>query len=366
MKRYIAIAALALTAAFAGPAAEALAKEYLITGVRPGKLVLIDARARTVERVYDIPDATPGPGPSTIVASPDGKVAYVTVNRWESVSGIDLDTGEQVFRADFSSPDIRVKAIFAMDISPDGKELYVALAPVKLLPGEYQVQDARIAVYNTADGVGAEPVRFLPVPRQTAILASSTDGKRLYAVNREVTIIDSQSGDVIDVYPTQAWDRPTFYPPDIIDIWPQWEQAQVFSTLYYTARSDISLEDPTAWWTGMLTIDLASGDIAIKEFENTAGFYFSSVVDPVKRNIAYGVYLTLAKIDFVSGETLASVPLDHSYYDVNISSDGTELYVGGTMSDIAVYSTETLEKIGSIEMPEGANQALASLRIIQR
>ena len=36
------------------------------------------------------------------------------------------------------------------------------------------------------------------------------------------------------------------------------------------------------------------------------------------------------------------------------------------MGDIAVYATETLEKLGTIEMPGGADQSLASLRIIHR
>jgi hypothetical protein len=36
------------------------------------------------------------------------------------------------------------------------------------------------------------------------------------------------------------------------------------------------------------------------------------------------------------------------------------------MNDISVYDSETLEKIGRIEMPGGADQALASMRVIQR
>jgi hypothetical protein len=42
------------------------------------------------------------------------------------------------------------------------------------------------------------------------------------------------------------------------------------------------------------------------------------------------------------------------------------VYVGGTMSDIAVYDAKTFEQLGKIAMPDGADQALASLRLIQR
>jgi hypothetical protein len=36
------------------------------------------------------------------------------------------------------------------------------------------------------------------------------------------------------------------------------------------------------------------------------------------------------------------------------------------MSDIAAYETETFQQLGPIEMPGGADQALASRRLIQR
>ena len=135
-------------------AAEADAKDYLLTGVKPDKLVLVDPAARKVERVYDIPEA--GPGPVTIAPSPDGKVAYVLANRWESISGIDLDSGEEVFRADLSGGDERVKAIFGMDVSPDGKTLAVYESPVRLYLGEYEVQPTRISFFDTSAGKGAK------------------------------------------------------------------------------------------------------------------------------------------------------------------------------------------------------------------
>ena len=128
----------------------------------------------------------------------------------------------------------------------------------------------------------------------------------------------------------------------------------------------MDLADPAAYWTGVLTLDLASGEFKIVDVENTEVFYFSSVVNPVRRNEVYGVYNTIAKMDVDAGKTLASTELDHSYYDINISSDGSEVYVGGTMGNIAVYSTDSLERLDSIEMPGGADMALSSLRVIQR
>ena len=363
MKKSHITAALALFVGLTG-GQSALAKDYLLTGLKPDKLVVVDAAARKVESVHTIPEAAPGP--VTITPSPDGKVAYVIVNRWESISGIDLASGEEVFRADLSSEEERVKAIFGMDISPDGKTLAVYESPVKLGLGEYEVQPTRISFFDTGAGKGAKRSRSIPAPRQITILMYAEDGSKLYGMGRAVYVIDPEDGKVIKEHKTQAWERENFYPPDILDVWSQWEQAGIFSTPYYTARSDMSLEDPAAYWTGLLTLDLGTGEFKINEVENTDIFYFSSVVSPSDPNLVYGVYNNLSKLDAAQGKALGRVELDHSYYAVNISSDGKEVYIGGTISDIAVYDAESLKKLGNIDMPGGANQALSTLRVIQR
>ena len=143
------LAAVSCLSMVAAGAAPSLAKDYLLTGAKPDKLVLVDPAARKVEKACTVPDT--GTGILTVVPAPDASTAYVIVNHWESVSGIDLDSCEQVFRADFSSGDERVKAPFGMDISPDGRELFVIQSPVRLGLGEYEVQPTRIAVYDTGE-----------------------------------------------------------------------------------------------------------------------------------------------------------------------------------------------------------------------
>lgn len=340
------------------------AKEYLLTGVKPDRLALVDARARSVERIYTIPDA--GPGVLTLVPSPDGRLAYAIVNQWESVSGIDLDSGEQVFRADLSHGDIRAKAMFGMDISPDGKELYVFVSPVRLGVGEYEVQDTYVAVFDTGAGLDAEPVRTFPAPRRTAILAASTDGSRLYSVNWDITTLDPQSGEVMGVHELRHWNRENYAEPDVLGVWPQWNQTMVYSNPYFAVRTDKSPDDPSAYKTGIFTLDLKTDEFRVQDFENTSVVVFSSVIDPTNRDLAYAVYTQLSKVDLAKGELLGRVDLDHTYYAINISGDGKEVYVGGTMDDIGVYDAENLEKIDTIKLPSGNDMALSSLRIIER
>ena len=339
----------------------AQAKDFIITGVKPNKLVVIDARARKVVKTITIPKAAPGP--VTIATSPDGKIAYVVVNRWESVSGINIETGKQVFRADLSGGDERVKIMFGIDVSPDGKELAIYESPVKLGLGEYKVQPTRISIYDTAT---SKRLRSIPAPRQVTILMYSKDGTKLYGMGRALYVIDPADGTILKRHETQKWTRANYSPPDILDVWSQFEQAGVFSTPYYAVRTDKKPEDPKAYITGILTLDLTTGEFKLKDVENTDIFYFSTVVSPTNPNHVFGVYNNLSKFDISKGKALKRIDLDHSYYDINISTDGTEVYVGGTMSDITVYSAATLKKLGRIKMPGGANMAISSMRIIQR
>lgn len=367
MKKFLAGAAIALTASvfvLAGSPAEVGAKEFLVTGAKPDKLLVIDAKAREVVKTHTIPNAAPGL--LTVTPSPDGKTAYAIVNGWESVSGIDLDSGKEVFRADFSKKGVRSKAMFGMDISPDGKELFVFLSPVKLGLGEYEVQDVHIAVYNTADGVGAQPVRTLPAPRRTALLLSSTDGTKLYAVSWDIVEMDPKTGKVTGTHKIRNWGRENYSEPDVLDVWPQFEQSGIFSTPYYAVRTDLSPDDPAAYKTGLVTLDLKTGAFEAEDFEDTSVVIFSSAINPVRRNEVYMVYTQLTKMDRDKHEVVKRIDLDHTYYCLNVSKDGSEIYLAGTMNDIAVYSTDSFERIGTIQVPGGADLALASIRVVDR
>jgi quinohemoprotein amine dehydrogenase beta subunit len=353
-----------LVAAVLAPFAQTVAaKDYLLAGVKPDQLVLVDAAARKVERAYPLRDGTPGP--ATIVPSPDGRVAYVVVNRWESVTGIDLDSGREVFRADLSTPPERVKAI-AAEVSPDGKELFVFESPVEIASDEYHVKDTRIAVYRTSDGTAAKPARVLPGPRRTSLLAFAPDGSKVYALSWDLLALDPQTGKEIGRQGVRHWGRAGYGEPDVIDMWPQWEASGVVVSPYTVMRSDLPPTDPAAARTGLLSLDLASGEFAMHDFENTAKVIFSGAVNPVRRDEVFLVYATLTKLDRRKHQVLKRIDTDHTYYAINIASDGREVYLGGAMSDIAVYSTNTLERLATIPLPGGGDQGTASLRLVRR
>jgi quinohemoprotein amine dehydrogenase beta subunit len=342
----------------------AMAKDYLITAARPNLVVMVDAEARKVIKTHKIPNTSMGNSPGALVASKGGKVAYVIHNRWETVSGIDMDTGKEVFRAELSSPGIRAKAPYAIDLSPDGKELAVYVNETRLLAGEYHVEDPYIAVFDTSAGVNAKPLRKLKAPRRVSSIIYSPDYKRLYAYSWDMLVLDPKTGEQIGMHPWRSWKREGFGEPDTLAIWPQFEQTNQYATPYYVNYTD--KDGKTTQKAGIWALDLEKDKVRFSEFEDASVVLFSTTINPVRRNEAYTVYTQLTKTDVDTGKLLKRVDLDHTYYNVNVSSDGKELYIGGTVDDIAVYDSETLEQKGKIMIPGGGDQVLTSLRVVHR
>jgi len=340
-----------------------LAADYLLTGSRPNSLHMIDLAARKLVRSYPIP----GPGvPGAISVAKDAKVAYVMTNHSESVVGIDLDSGRQVFRADMSTPEERVKSMFGMTVSLDGTKLYVYQIPTRMKRNEYVSLDTRIAVYNTADGVGAKPVKTFPAPRRIALLAPTANPDRVVGMGWDFYVFDAKAGKVDQTHALRNWQRKGIGEPDVLSMWHQYEQARVLSSPYYVANTDADPSSPEGFKVGILNFDLDTEKVSYAELANADTAIFSSVVNPVKRNEVFTVMNQIFRADMAQKKFVQRAELGHTYYAINISSDGKELYLGGALDKVAVYDTATLTKQGEIGMPEGADQSISSMRMIQR
>ncbi len=338
--------------------------EYLITGTKPGYIHILDMAQQKVVRSHAVPNA--GRTVFSFTPSPDGKVVYVMTNRMKSIVGLDIDTGEQVFRADFVEGDIRRQGFFAFDVSRDGKELYVYQLSTQIMLSEYKQLPTRIAVYDTSSGLEAQPIRSFDVPRRIHMLMKSKNDKWLYALGFDIYKMNPENGEIVETLPLRNWTLENRSLPDVLDFWPLWDQTDIFSTPVYSVKTDKAVDDPAAYKTGLMTLDLDSGKYEINDFENTSVLIFSTVVSPAGK-YAFGTYTQLSKIDLKTNTLAARVDQDHTYYAVNISGDGGQVYVGGAACDVATYDPENLKKIGQIFLPKGCgDQSTASLRMIQR
>ncbi|MEF9603447.1 quinohemoprotein amine dehydrogenase subunit beta [Paracoccus sp. PXZ] len=349
---------LASTAAIlAGPA---LARDYILAPARPDKLVVIDTERMAVDKVITIADA--GPTPMVPMVAPGGKIAYATVNKSESLVKIDLLTGETLGRIDLSTAEERVKSLFGAALSPDGKTLAIYESPVKLELTHFEVQPTRIALY---DAETLERRKAFEAPRQVTMLAWARDGSKLYGLGRDLHVMDPETGALIEDKPIQSWEAETYAQPDVLAVWNQHESSGVMAAPFYSARKDIDPADPTAYRTGLLTMDLETGEMAMREIRIMDVFYFSTAVNPAKTR-AFGAYNVLESFDLEKNASIKRVALPHSYYSVNVSTDGSTVWLGGALGDLAAYDAETLEKKGQVDLPGNASMSLASVRLFTR
>ena len=338
--------------------ARAVAGDLLLTGAKPDRLYVIDAAKRQVRSEFKIPGANGLV--SSIVPSPDGKVAYVLVNKMESISGIDLKTGKEVFRADLSGPGERVKDFFAFDVTPDGRELVVYELPTQLKPSEYVVEEPRFAVFRTNAGLHAKAVRSYPAPRRLHMILMRPGGKSFYAIGFDLYEYATATGKLIGTRGIQKWELPAHSQPDLLAFWPVTEPTGVFTS---PVISETTGGPTTALKTGMMVLDVRSGTLEFSDFEDTSALIFSTVLAP-NRKFAYGVYSTLTKVDMTTHTLAKRVPVDHTFYSINVATDGGEIYIAGAMCDVGFYDPVSLDKRANLTLPGCGDQSLASLRVI--
>lgn len=344
-------------------ARDAARKDYIVTATKPDHLFVIDAAARRIVSSFTIPGANDFVG--TIVPSPDGRIAYVLVNKMESIAGIDLATGKQVFRADLSKPGERVKCIFAFDVTPDGRQLIVYELPARLGVDQYQVEPTRFAIFDTGAGLHATPIREFPAPRRVHTVLARKNGRSFFALGFDLYEYDLATGKRLSVRGIRHWNNPGHSIPDLLAFWPVSEPTGVFaSPIYSTVQPPGGRGQPVPE-TALMTLNLDDGKLAYHDFEKTSALIFSAVMSPTEP-AAFGVYSQLSKIDTKHDRLAARVDLAHTYYAVLVSTDGREVYAGGAMCDVTVFDAATLARKANIRLPGCGDQAITSPRLVRR
>ncbi len=337
--------------------------EYLLVTNYPNNLHVLDLKTETLLKTCQLPDAF---GPGTVVTSPDNSTAYILNNHYEDIYGVNLDSCELVFTARQSSGNERVKSIFSLAVSSDGKELYTVQNPTLLNKDHYRVQQPRLAVYKTNAGLDAKPIRTLPAPRQISVMSVLDDGTLLMA-GEDFYSFDVNSGKKEVVLTNRNWQRPLYAPPDVLNVWPMDTPSHEFLSLYTTARfQDKSMNMDTADWIyGFHTIDLKTGKAESLDFGPITEIYFTGMRNPTDKNQVFGVLNRLAKYDLNKKELIKAAELDHSYYCIAMNHSGSKVYLTGTYNEVAIFDSETLEQTNSIQLP-GGDMAITTAQVIRR
>lgn len=325
-------------------------KDYMVVVSRPSKLHLIDLEAYRVENQCDIPGSGVA-APGTVVMSPDKRIAYVLGNGFAEVYGINVDSCELVFSTAQSADNERVKTMSGLAISPDGSEIYTHQSPVTLMSDQYRVGEARIAAFKTDAGLEVRPDRTFSAPRQVTIMATDKSGK-LYMGGRDIFSMDVNTGDYDIALASASLNDPSYTPRDILTVWNIGSVSGEFIRLYSAAQyQDDSQDLATArWHWGYERIDLETGEATDSEFGPLQEAFFTGMTRPGHRDQVYAVLNNLVKFDVPSKTQVASQDIDHSYYCINFSTDGSIVYLGGAADNIAAFDAETLERIGTVQL----------------
>jgi quinohemoprotein amine dehydrogenase beta subunit len=342
----------------------ARAGDLLVVANRPNNLHLVDLGARRVERTCTLPG---NPSPGTIVLSPDHAVAYVLGGSMGEIYGIALASCELVFSAIESQGNERVRSLGGVAISPDGKRLFVHQAPVKLFSDHYEVQDTRIAVYDTGAGQNALPVRTLPAPRQVTIMNTVADGTLILG-GPDIVAMNPVTGETRVALASRSRSDRELGPRDVLTIWNIGESSGEFVRMFSAPRWKPGAEGDLAQaelvW-GYERVDLATGIASDAVIGPLEVMLFTGTTRPGRPDQFYATLTQLQRFDVPNARIEASVDLEHSYYALAFSSDGQTLYLTGNFNDIAIYDADSLQKLGNIVLP-GGDVAIGSPKIFRR
>ncbi len=323
-------------------------REYMVTVTRPGQLNVIDLGTEQVVQKCLIPDVGM---PGTAIVSRDGSTAYVLAGRWSNVYGIRLDDCEVVFSALQSQGNMRVISMASMAVSPDGDELYMHQARSLLKNDRYESLPSQVAVYKTAAGLDAPIDRSFTSPRQVTVMKTALDGT-LFMGGKDIYSMDVQTGEWEVALASLNHTHEGYTPRDVLSMWPLGEIYDEMFRMYTVVKwlGEEGDMDNIAMKLGYERVDLTTGEVEEKEFADVEAILFTGLRRPGELNKLYAVLNEMHVFDLDKQEVLARKKLDHAYYVLNFSLDGSKVYLAGTLSDIAIIDADTLENIGTIEM----------------
>ncbi len=324
-------------------------KEFLITVTRPNTtLHVIDLQKNEVIRQCDLPA---GPGPGTLVMSPDNSIVYILTDHFSEIYGVNIDNCDVVFSTQQSTDNIRVKSIASIAISPDGKEIYTHQNRVKMMSDHYQMLPPQIAVFDTSAGLKVKTSRTFDAPRQIATMDTLESGE-LVMGGQDIFLMDMHSGKYKVILPSLNDVQPGYSAKDVLTVWQMGKVNNEFYRMYSRAKyngKEGDLSNAEYIW-GHEVVNLKTGEAQAKDFGPLKGVLFTSIRRPGQLNRVYGTMNDLNEYDSITKKLIRSVDLPHTYYCINFSHDGSKIYLSGALDSVAVYDPDTLKKLAHIKL----------------
>jgi DNA-binding beta-propeller fold protein YncE len=325
-------------------AEEPLPRELVAIGTI-GKTVVLE-RTDTDEVFAQI--ATHGIAPREIVPSADGRLLFVITQGRRMVEVIDVARKQVVDTIDLSSPGQTVR-IFGLSVNREHNTIFVNVLCVdrardSVHPQEPQIWALDLATHKVTKLLQVSLGVYLLVP-------SPTDDRLLYAFGADLYVIDVYTRQIVKTIRFQSNTVPGEGSLSV-SCYPQFLQTNLLSCP--TQKNDPITKRA---FVGLLNFDLVTGTWDQMDL-GPAEMWDSAVVSP-DRARAYAVWNSLFVVDIIQRKVIAIKNLPMTEGSVDISSDGSKLYLSDGGPSILIYDTRTLNPVKTIALPETtANCAL--------
>ncbi len=263
--------------------------------------------------------------------SADRKFLYVVTKR-HLIQKIDLETRQVVNTIDAGGGGWD-RFIYGFDLAPDGKTAYVNLLSRTTRKGEAVVAPPMLAQIDLEEG---RILRSIEVPWGAASLVSVKNATSIYVIGKDITKVDvsGKKMKITGTYPMfeKKW-----------NVLPLWDNTMgnggVFMVNYYTPE-----------FMGLLSIDAKSGEITDTPLEGAPVFAYSVMRSPDKKKV-YAVMDELTVIDLETRSYEHIIPISGgTHYAINVSSDGSKVYVAGGGASTIIFDSKTLKPIKVLQM----------------
>ena len=335
-------------------------KWYILTAALPNTVYVIDTDTDKIVRT--IPLEGRGPIAGVVPNPTHPQFAYVITNLNRSVAVVDLDEGKEVLRFDLASDTEQVRTM-AIDVNPQGNRLYIHEMPLKKDPGSYEILQTRIRVIDLDTN---EVAKVFSAPRQVLSLASSQDGKRLYAfsIGGDISVLDPEKGEVVDIIPMVNWNVTGMGRVDGLPIWSTYQENDYVAS-FATVVSD-TITGNTTLGISYLDLKQTEPDLEVVELQPFEDKWPAlQGVMSAKTHKAYLAWAKLWKVDMKTRQVEKVVSFEgSSHFATFLHPEETKVYCGANWNYISVFNAKTLEPITKIEL--GHSQAGAGLRFVQR
>jgi DNA-binding beta-propeller fold protein YncE len=261
----------------------------------------------------------------------DRKFLYVVTKR-HLIHKIDLAEKKVVSTIDAGN-DAWDRFIYGFDLAPDGKTAFVNLLSRTTSKGEAVVAPPMLAQIDLEDG---RIMRSIEVPWGSTSLVSVKNASNIYVIGKDIVKVDV-SADEMKIIGTYSMFEKKW---NILPLWDNtMENGGVFMANYYTPEL-----------MGLVSIDTNSGEISDTPLDGAPVFAYSVMRSPDKKKV-YAVMDELTVIDLETRTYEHVIPIPGgTHYAINVSSDGSKIYVSGGGATTTIFDARSLQPIKVLQM----------------